>query len=389
MAWGTKLTRPGHDTFAALPPTVERLLAGTPGGLPPAMLGDAPERPDRVAVVLLDAFGMRFVERHADHPLLRRLRVSPLESQFPPTTTAHVTTMHTGTPVGAHGLYEWNVYEPTLDAVIVPILYAPAGDHGPDGLRGSGLGMADILPPGTIYERLAEAGVPSVALHPAAFSPSTYDTVALRGAELRPYATLADGAAGLVEALEQPGYAYLYWHEIDLNGHLHGPGSPEFEAACLHALDALEAALAASGPEAVVLFTADHGQVAVDPSRVDYLEDVLPEVDRYLAHRPAGSARDLFLHARSGMAADLAGELRERLEGRAEVLQVAELEAAGWFGEVGPRLRARLADVCVLPADGRMAWLRAYPWVEQRFRGHHGGVHPDECETWLGVMVRT
>jgi hypothetical protein len=297
--------------------------------------------------------------------------------------------MHTGTPVGAHGLYEWNVYEPALDAVITPILYTPAGSFEPDGLRGSGVGIADIVPPGTLYGRLGEAGVRSVVLHPAAFSPSTYDSVATRGAELRPYATLADGAEGLVAALEEPGYAYLYWHEIDATGHLRGPDSPEFDAACRHALDALDAALAAAGPEAVVLFTADHGQVAVDPARVDYLDDVLPEIGRYLSHGPAGSARDVFLHAVPGLAAELAGELRERLGGRAQVLQVAELEAAGRFGEVGPRLRARLADVCVLPAEGRMAWLRSAAGVEQRFRGHHGGLDRAECESWLGVMVRT
>jgi hypothetical protein len=377
-------------TFAAIPATVERLLTGATGGLPQGLLGEgAPERPDRVAVVLLDAFGMRFVQRHADHPLLRRLHVAPLASQFPSTTTAHVTTMHTGLSVGLHGLYEWNVYEPALDAVITPLLYTPAGEYRPDGLRGSGVAIGDILPPGTLYERLAEAGVRSVVLQPAAFSPSTYDSVATRGADLRPYATVADGAAGLVEALQEPGYAYLYWHEIDLNGHLHGPDSPEFEAACLAALDALDAALAGTGPEALVLFTADHGQVAVDPSRVDYLEDVLPEIDGYLAHGPAGSARDVFLHARPGMAAELAGLLRERLDDRAQVALVAELEAAGLFGEVGPRLRARLADVCVLPAADRMAWLRAAAGVEQRFRGHHGGLDPAECETWLGVMVRT
>ena len=76
------------------------------------------------------------------------------------------------------------------------------------------------------------------------------------------------------------------------------------------------------------------------------------------------------------------------MAGRAEVVQVAELEARGLFGDVGPRLRARLADVCVLPAPGRMAWLRSAASVEQRFRGHHGGLDPEECETWLGVMVR-
>ena len=374
------------DGFADLPATVERLLTGAPGGI---ALPGAPERIERVAVVLLDAFGMRFVQRHADHPLLRHLEIAPLASQFPSTTTAHVTTMHTGTPVGTHGLYEWNVYEPALDAVITPILFTRAGVFTPDGLRGSGIGMGDILGGPTFYERLSAAGVPSVVLSPAAFSPSTYDSVATRGAELRPYATIADGAAGLVAALEQPGYAYLYWHEIDATGHIHGPDSPEFDAACRAALDALHDALAAPGREALVLFTADHGQVAVDPARVDYLEDFLPEIDRHLAHGPAGSARDVFLHARPGMAAELAAELRERMDGRAEVLEVAELEAAGRFGEVGPRLRARLADVCVLPAAGRMAWLRSAAGVEQRFRGHHGGLDPEECETWLGVMVPT
>ena len=373
--------------FAALPPTVERLLAGTPGGLPQALLAGAPERVDRVAVVLLDAFGMRFVERHGDHPLLRRLQVAPLASQFPSTTTAHVTTMHTGAPVGEHGLYEWNVYEPALDEVIIPILYARAGGA-PDGLHGCGVAIGDIVPPDTIYERLAAAGVRSVALQPAAFSPSTYDSAALRGAELRPYATIADGAAALAAALEEPGYAYLYWHEIDATGHLEGPDSPAFDAACRQALDALHAALSAPGPPALVLFTADHGQVAVDPSRVDYLDDLLPRMRGYLTQPPAGSARDVFLHAVPGLAAELAGALRERLAGRAEVVQVAELEARGLFGDVGPRLRARLGDVCVLPAEGRMAWLRSAASVEQRFRGHHGGLDPAECETWLGAMVR-
>ena len=32
--------------------------------------------------------------------------------------------MHTGRPVGEHGLYEWNIYEPALDAVVIPILHA-------------------------------------------------------------------------------------------------------------------------------------------------------------------------------------------------------------------------------------------------------------------------
>jgi hypothetical protein len=366
---------PGTDGFGALPATVERLLTGSPGGLPADMTAGV-ERAESVAVVLLDAFGMRFVERHADHPLLRRLdAIRPLASQFPSTTTAHVTTMHTGMPVGEHGLYEWLVYEPAYGDVITPILFSAAGEFTPGTLRG--IEMADVLPPATFYQRLAAR---SVVLSPAAISPSVYDSVALRGAELRTFADLAGGAAMLAEALREPGYAYLYWHMIDATGHERGPDSPEFDAACIAALDALDAALR-EGP-ALVLFTADHGQIAVDPSRVDYLDDLLPEIGEMLAHRPAGSARDVFLHARPGRAEELAGALRERLGERAEVHAAAEL-----FGEIGPRLRARLADVCVLPASGRMAWMRSARSVESRFRGHHGGMTPEESQSWLGAMI--
>jgi predicted AlkP superfamily pyrophosphatase or phosphodiesterase len=267
-----------------LPATVERLLTGAPGGLPADMTAGA--------------------ER------------------------AHVTTMHTGVPVGEHGLYEWIVYEPAYGDVITPILFSAAGELTPGTLRG--IEMADVLPETTFYQRL---GARSVVLSPAAFSPSVYDSVALRGAELRTCPDFATGAAMLAEALREPGYTYLYGHMIDALGHMHGPDSPEFDAACVAALDALDAAL--RDVPALVLLTADHGQIAVDPARVDYLDEVLPEIGDLLAHGPAGSAR----------------------------------------------------DVCLLPAPGRMAWLRAHRSVEARFRRHHGGMTPEESQTWLGAMI--
>lgn len=373
--------------FAALPATVERLLAGTPGGLGDGALPSGPA-PARVAVVLLDAFGARFLERHADHPLLRRIAaegvITPLATQFPSTTAAHVTTMHTGRPVGEHGLYEWRVYEPALGRIILPLPFAlPGGER--DSLHATGLDPAVLVPPGTLYERLAAAGVDSVAIEPASFCPSTFDRVAARGARLRPFGEFAEGAELLREELTRPGprYAYLYWDRIDLAGHHEGPDSAAFDREARRALDALDRTLR-DLPDTLVLLTADHGQVAVAPERVDYLDDLWPDLARHLTLPPAGSARDCFLHTRAPEL--VAGELAARLEDRAEVHLVAELIAAGWFGTAGPRLRARLGDVCVLPAPGRQAWVRAAASVEQHFRGQHGGRDPDEADTWVGAF---
>ena len=360
-------------SFTDIPATVERLLTG----------GERDR--ERVAVVLLDAFGRRFQERYADHPFLRRLAVTPIASQFPSTTTAHVTTMHTGRPVGEHGLYEWNVYEPELDAIVTPLLFSYARDEARDTLRGSGLDPASLLDGDTLYQRLAVAGVPSTVLHPASFSPSTYDSVATAGARLRPFGSLAEGVDALFEALREPGYAYLYWDRIDAIGHHHGPDSREFEAAVLDALATLERGLRPI-PGALLMITADHGQVAVDPARADYLDELWTGLPSLLRHRPAGSGRDVFLHTVPGATAEVVAGLAERLGPRAEVHAVADLVAAGRFGAAGPRLRARLADVCVLPAPGRTAWLRSATGAAQRFRGHHGGLHPDEMDTWVGAL---
>jgi hypothetical protein len=338
-------------TFADIPATVERLLASG-------------ER-ERVGVVLLDAFGRRFLERHADHPFLRRLEVTPVATQFPPTTTAHVTTMHTGRPVGQHGLYEWHVYEPSLGTVTIPLRHK---------------GPRVFLDGETIYQRLP---VTSTVLQPDSISPSAYDGVFTAGARLQPYATLEQGIAWFFDALAEGGYAYLYWERIDAAGHRHGPDSPEFDAAVLTALDALEAGLR-TVPGALVLVTADHGQVAVDPERLDHLDALWPELPSLLAHPPAGSSRDVFLHTRPGQAEHVAAGLAERLGERADVRLVRELEPL--FGDIGPRLRARLADVCVLPAAGRTAWLRSARNPGAAFRGHHGGLHPDEVETWVGAL---
>jgi hypothetical protein len=66
---------------------------------------------------------------------------------------------------------------------------------------------------------------------------------------------------------------------------------------------------------------------------------------------------------------------------------VDSLVAEGAFGAVGPALRARLADVCVLPAPGRMAWLAAFAGQERRFLGHHGGRTAAEMDTWVGLLA--
>jgi hypothetical protein len=325
----------------------------------------------RVVVVLLDAFGWAFVERHARHPLLARMArdgtLAAIASQFPSTTTAHVTTMHTGLPVEAHGLYEWRVWEPAVGAVIVPLLVGE--EPGFDA-------RAALLPEGpSFYQRLAvRCGASSRVYHPASFSPSGFDRIAIRGAELVPY----DDLMTIALPDDDKSYTYVYWDRIDATGHRHGPSSAAFDDACLRALDNLYALF--FGPEApayddtLLVLTADHGQIDVSPDTLDLLD--LPGAT------PAGSSRDLFLHVPDDAVDATIDHINSTLGDHGTALRSSEL-----FPSAGPRLSARLAPLCVLPARGRTVWLASHGDDPQlSFRGHHGGRTPEESTTFLGTL---
>ena len=102
--------------------------AGTPNRIKEAF---ASKKYDAVVMFFIDAFGWLFYERFQDDPFIKRIekhgKIEKLTSQFPSTTAAHVTTMHTGLPVGQSGVFEWQYYEPLVDRIVAPLLFSYAG----------------------------------------------------------------------------------------------------------------------------------------------------------------------------------------------------------------------------------------------------------------------
>ncbi len=332
---------------------------------------------ERVVLIVLDALGLEFLRRHSDHPLVERLEVTPLSSQFPSTTTANITTVHFALPVEEHGLYEWNILEPALEQIICPLRFTLAGAE-VSGLLAGHLDP-DVLSPGpTLYEQLGRG---AAVWHPRAIEPSHFTRLATRGATVHGFDELEDGAReAFARAREHP-YTFIYWDQIDAMGHVHGPSSEDFHESSRSALDALWHVLRDldGGGELTVLVTADHGQVDVSPERLDYLDDLWPELAGQLSQpRPAGSSRDLFLHVRAGHENVVIEELQARLGERASVRPAVEL-----FATPSPRLLERLGQVAVLPAAGRQVWLRQAIANEQWFKGQHGGLEAAETDTYL------
>ena len=399
----------GGACFASLPGTITKLLCGTALGptLPDGLAGAPGARHERVVLVYFDAFGLEAAERHSAHPLLARAardgRISRLTSQFPSTTTVHMTTIHTGAPVAEHGLYEWFVLEPSLERLIAPLPFTYAGDGGAP----LEIDPSALYPQPTIYEWLGARGVTSAVLGSMVFAGSPTSRALLRGAsEQLGFLALEDGLAELAGAMRRlaaPAYGFAYIDALDTLLHKVGPGDTQrtgVDAEIELILDVIERALLdALPPGTLVLLTADHGMTPVSPTQTIYLnsgdggERVAALVRRGRepgGHPlvPAGSCRDLFIHAAPGAADELVDALSRMLGERAEVRRSEELLAAGLFGpQPGPRLRERLADVVVLPALGEAVYWLTPGRFRQAMWGQHGGLTAAEMEIPLIALT--
>jgi len=358
---------------------------------------------DAVVLFLIDGFGWRFYERFQDAAFIQRFsrhgRIEKLISQFPSTTAAHLTTIHTGIPVGESGVHEWFYYEPLVDAVIAPLLFSYAGRMERDNLRSTGISPKDLYPRGRFYPALKDLGVDSFVFGSRDYTPSTYSNEVMKGADLRAFSTLSEGFVNLKSLLDEqkkPAFLYFYFDKIDSLCHQYGPTSPQVETEIETFLSMMEQyfeRIFNVNKRVLFLMTADHGMAEVDPQTTVYLNrhPDFNGFDRFIKSNkagklivPAGSARDMFLYIKDDLVDEAQAFLSSRLEGKAEVVQTEALIVDEYFGpQVSSRFRERAGNLIVLPYLNESVWWYEKGKFVMNFCGHHGGLTPQEMETIL------
>ena len=354
---------------------------------------------DAVVLFLVDGLGWRFIERFQDAPFIKRLtrdgKLEKLTSQFPSTTAAHVTTIHTGLPVGETGVFEWFYYEPLLDRLITPLLFSFAGDRERDTLK-SLVDAKKLYPTKTLYNALKNSGVESHVFGIRDYTPSTYSNVVMKGAALDSFKTLSEALINLGLLLEKqtrPTYVHLYFDKIDGLCHEYGPTAPQTEAEIETFLLIMEhyfTRIFLGRKRVLFLMTADHGASEVDPQTTIYLntDAHFQGVERFLKTNsrgdilaPAGSARDMFLYVKDDLLDEAQEFLANRLAGKAEVVKVSDLMAEGYFGpHISPEFRGRVGNLVILSHRYESVGWYVKDKFEQIYYGHHGGLTAQEME---------
>ncbi len=412
MRFSQQFTQPRYDSycFSNIPSAIQLLLTGNgPSHLPLDAFANLPTRYDTVVLFFIDAFGWRFFEPYAEkHPFLQRFMqegvVSKMTSQFPSTTAAHATCIHTGLDVGQSGIYEWNYYEPLVDDIISPLLFSYGRDKtARDTLKRANIAPEHFYPKTTFYQKLQAQGVVSHILQYQAYTPSTYSDHIFRGAKVSPYNSLQEALVYLSELMAlkngAPTYYFLYFDRIDHVCHHYGPQSHQLEETITTFLNMMEHLfyhnVHGRVNNTLCMLIADHGQVEVEPARTFYLNLKTPEIKHYLKSNragqllvPAGSARDMFLHIKEDSLDEAIAYLQTQLSGRAEVYRVQELLDRQFFGlqQPSPAFLAHVGNVVILPYKHESVWWYEEGRFEMHFQGHHGGLTHEEMEIPLLVL---
>jgi hypothetical protein len=391
--------KPLYDSycFSNIPGTVQSLFGlSHPHPLP--VDAHSNEQYDFVICMLLDAFGWKLFERHKDkYPFLQRFirdgKVSMLTSQFPSTTTPHVTCIHTDLSVGKTGLYEWFCYDPAVDAPIIPLRFSYARDRKANSLLNAGFNAKSLFPFQTVYSKLKQAGIHSYVFQPKEITNSPYSKVMQEGADTVTYKALREGLNKLHKAYSETeakkAYFFFYYPQIDSYGHEYGPHASQTEKEIEHTFLQLERWFENLGPlksKTCLMIFADHGMTTIDPTKTIYLNNELPELAELVKKNgknspiaPCGSSRDFFLHAST----DLIPQLKKLVGDKAEVYATKDLIKEGLFGPVTDRFLERVGDIVLLPYAPYSIWWYEKDVFENDYNGHHGGLTEDELLTPL------
>ncbi|WP_196882523.1 alkaline phosphatase family protein [Arthrobacter sp. CAN_A214] len=296
----------------------------------------------RVCVVMVDGLGLSLLRKYAGHAPFLRQKLDGgqrLSAAFPSTTAASLASLGTGLPPGQHGMVGYDVLDPAQDKVVNML---GRWDDQVDPLRWQ--------PHPTVFERVA-AELPVLTVSQPRFADSPMTRAALRGGGFAGGNTVQARIRLAAEQLagSESMLMYFYLNDLDKAGHRYGANSAEWLSR-LEDLDfAMRSLVKQVPPDTLVLLTADHGMVDVEPSKRFDFSAQESLVDG-IAHT-AGEPRLVHLYCEPGLDAagrnGLSSRWQEAYGKSAWVLTRDEAVNGGFFGPVAPTVLPRIGDLLI------------------------------------------
>jgi predicted AlkP superfamily pyrophosphatase or phosphodiesterase len=348
---------------AGIQAVVPALLGHLAGSEPPPWMPHPVAQASQIVLLVLDGLGVEQLgERKAMAPALASGAGCAITTVAPSTTACALTTLVTGRTPAEHGVVGYRV---ALDGEVMNVLQWSVG--GKD---------ARTLVPAAEFQPFpsfpgSSGLVPVVTRYD--YGPTGFTAAHLGKVDLHRWYTPAGLVTG-VRRLTAAGapFVYAYYEGIDKVAHAEGLG--DYYDDELRAADRLVAdVLDVLPPGAVLVVTADHGQVDVGASVEVFGDEIMQGLTLL-----SGEGRFRWLHVRPGAEADVAATAADLYGDIAWVRTREQIVAEGWLGGVpAPAVTARLGDVALIPFVPT-AFMDPADTGELRLKARHGSLTREE-----------
>lgn len=351
-----------------------------------------------IILFLIDALGFYQWKKYGNKfPLFKQIddkkRLFPITTIFPSTTASALNTISSGLTPAEHGLFEWTLYLQEVDKTIYTLPFTDIAVNKRDSLLDEKVNPEILFNFPTIYQKLKKENINSFSFLNKSYADSVYSKISREGGETFSFVNFSDLVVKLKTQIEDSkgkNYFFVYWDQLDTLSHDYGPSndSCRVELAKLSYLFLTEIVQKLSQEakeETLLIITADHGQIDVNPKQTIYLTedkfimDSLKKDEKREVILPTGSPRDVFLHIKEEKLNDVFQYLKRKLEDIANVLKIEEAIKIGLFGEnqVKTEFENRLGNLIILPHKDFTIW-REYQDKKFTYLGHHGGLSKEE-----------
>ena len=410
----TEFVYPQYDEncISQIPDTILTLFGvqkqNNDGALNDPLLNAAlPDKVSKVVLLVIDGFGFnQFQHYYKENPFLSNLvsngEVYPKTSVFPSQTTNALTTLNTGLTPQQHGLFEYFVFLKSI-GVVNTLRFERLGKRRPSSLLEEGFDPSILLYKSqTIHETLAERGVASFTHMHASNALNICSKLIFRASQITPspnsFETVSALRKNLEANIDKNAYFFVHLDTLDTISHVYGPGSFEYQAELsrltyLLNKELIEKIDPKTAKETLLLVTADHGAVNVNPAETTYL-NYLPKTLLNLKRgpdrkpiMPTGSPREVFLHIKENKLQETKEWLIQKISGKAQVLETSEAVESGLFGSGDPSqdVLDRLGNLMILPFGNGTVWFESPGGCKLSYLGQHGGLSGQEMLVPFGA----
>lgn len=354
---------------------------------------------NKLILLIIDGFGYnQWLRYYKQNEFFSKLTLEgtfyPITTVFPSTTANAITTINTGLTPQEHALPEWFVYFKEIDQIINTVHFKPLGSRKKDELLDLGVNPNILYDGNTFYQTLNEEDIKTFTFLDESMAQSTYSKIIFNGSTIKSAITNSDLLTKLRKHLEKtqgPAYYYIYLGNLDSIAHEYGPHTTEYKTELesinfILKQELIEKIERKTAKESLLIVTADHGQLNIDPQQTIYLNDSKRLLQNFQKSQnnktilPTGSPRDIFLHIKPDKIQETHELLSEKLGEKAKIVYTKEAIKKGLFGTGKPKdeFYDRVGNLLILPHGNQTIWYKHPLGRTFNLLGFHGGLNSEE-----------